>query len=101
MATALGLNLISPTAFMNAVSAGNDPPAAAVIDFQNQITGKQARLLVYNVQTATAVTTNIRHLASQENIPIVGVSETLQPESATFQDWQLSQLVAVQNALAG
>jgi len=101
MATALGLNLISPTAFMNAVSAGNDPPAAAVIDFQNQITGKQARLLVYNVQTATAVTTNIRHLASQENIPIVGVSETLQPESATFQDWQLSQLVAVQKALAG
>jgi hypothetical protein len=29
----------------------------------------------------------------------VGVSETLQPESATFQDWQLSQLLALQNAL--
>jgi zinc/manganese transport system substrate-binding protein len=100
MATALGLNLISPTAFMNAVSEGNDPPAAAVIAFQDQITGRQARLLVYNVQTATAVTTNIKQLASVAHIPVVGVSETLQPESTTFQDWQLSQLIALQNALS-
>lgn len=99
MATALGLNLISPTEFMNAVAEGNDPPASAVIDFQNQITGKQVKVLVYNVQTATAVTTNIKHLAALADIPVVGVSETLQPESATFQDWQLSQLLALQNAL--
>jgi zinc/manganese transport system substrate-binding protein len=99
MATALGLNLISPAEFMNAVAEGNDPPASAVIDFQDQITGKQVKVLVYNVQTATAVTTNIKHLAAQEDIPIVGVSETLQPETATFQDWQLSQLLALQNAL--
>lgn len=99
MATALGLNLISPPEFMNAVAEGNDPPAAAVITFQNQITSKQVKALVYNVQTATAVTTNIKHLAALADIPVVGVSETLQPESATFQDWQLSQLLALQNAL--
>jgi len=99
MAAALGLNLISPTEFMNAVAEGNDPPASAVIEFQNQITGKQAKVLVYNVQTATAVTTNVKHLAAQADIPIVGVSETLEPETATFQDWQLSQLLALQNAL--
>jgi len=99
MATALGLNLISPTEFMNAVAEGNDPPASAVIEFQNQITGKQVKVLIYNVQTATAVTTNIKHLAALADIPVVGVSETLQPESATFQDWQLSQLLALENAL--
>jgi len=99
MAAALGLNLISPTEFMNAVAEGNDPPASAVIDFQNQITGKQVKVLIYNVQTATAVTTNIKHLAALADIPVVGVSETLQPESATFQDWQLSQLLALENAL--
>ncbi|MHB8611940.1 MAG: metal ABC transporter solute-binding protein, Zn/Mn family [Candidatus Dormibacteraceae bacterium] len=101
MAAGLGLNLISPAAFMNAVAEGNDPPAAAVIEFQNQITGKQAKVLVYNVQTATAVTTNIKQLASRAGIPLVGVSETLQPESATFQDWQLAQLTALQDALSG
>ena len=99
MATYLGLNLISPPPFMDAVAEGNDPPASAVISFQNQITGKQVKVLVYNVQTATAVTTNVKHLAALANIPTVGVSETLQPESATFQDWQLSQLLALQNAL--
>ena len=99
MATALGLNLISPPEFMNAVAEGNDPPASAVITFQNQITSKQVKALVYNVQTATAVTTNIKHLAALADIPVVGVSETLQPESATFQDWQLSQLLVLENAL--
>jgi zinc/manganese transport system substrate-binding protein len=99
MAAALGLDLISPAEFMNAVAEGNDPPASAVIEFQNQITGKQAKVLVYNLQTATAVTTNVKQLASGEGIPLVGVTETLQPESATFQDWQVAQLTALQNAL--
>jgi zinc/manganese transport system substrate-binding protein len=100
MATALGLNLISPTGFMDAVSEGNDPPASAVIDFQDQVTRKQVKVLVYNVQTATAVTTNVKHLAARAGIPVVGISETLQPESATFQDWQLAQLLTLQNALS-
>jgi zinc/manganese transport system substrate-binding protein len=99
LATALGLDLISPPEFMDAVAEGNDPPAAAVIAFQDQITSRQAKVLVYNVQTATAVTTNIKHLAALAGIPLVGVSETLQPESATFQDWQLSQLLVLENAL--
>jgi zinc/manganese transport system substrate-binding protein len=99
MATYLGLNLISPPEFMDAVAEGNDPPASAVVAFQNQIRSKQVKVLVYNVQTATAVTTNIKHLAALADIPVVGVSETLQPESATFQDWQLSQLLTLQNAL--
>src|ERR1700730_1065348 len=99
MANALGLNLISPAEFMQAVSEGNDPPAASVVDFQNQITGKQIKVLVYNVQTATAVTTNVKHMAQAADIPVVGVSETLQPETVTFQDWQLAQLIALQNAL--
>jgi zinc/manganese transport system substrate-binding protein len=99
MADYLGLNLISPPEFMDAVAEGNDPPASAVIKFQNQITSKQVKVLVYNVQTATAVTTNVKRLAALANIPVVGVSETLQPETATFQDWQLAQLLTLQNAL--
>lgn len=100
MAQALGVNLISPPAFMNALAEGNDPPADAVATFQNQIAGKQIKVLVYNVQTATAVTTNLKHMAAQQDIPLVGVSETIEPENATFQDWQLAQLLALENALS-
>lgn len=99
MAGALGLDLVSPPGFMTAVAEGTEPPVSAVIQFESQVRQKQIRVLVYNVQTATATTTNIRHLAAAEDIPAVGVSETLQPVGATFQAWQLSQLVALENAL--
>ncbi|MDQ6876867.1 MAG: zinc ABC transporter substrate-binding protein [Candidatus Dormibacteraeota bacterium] len=99
MANALSLALISPPEFMQAVSEGNDPPANAVAAFHDQITGKGIKVLVYNVQTATSITTNLKNLATVNHIPVVGISETLQPETATFQDWQLGQLVNLENAL--
>jgi hypothetical protein len=45
------------------------------------------------------VTTNIKSLAASHHIPTVGVSETLQPENLTFQDWQAKQLRALEAAL--
>ena len=99
MAAALGLNLITPVAFMDAVAEGNDPPAGAVATFQSQISGNQIKALVYNVQTSTAVTTNIKSLATSRHIPTVGVSETLEPANLSFQDWQLRQLQDLETAL--
>jgi zinc/manganese transport system substrate-binding protein len=99
MAAALGLDLISPPEFMTAVAEGTEPPVSAVIEFESQVRQKQAKVLVYNVQTATDTTTNIKRLAAAADIPVVGVSETMQPESTTFQEWQLAQLVALENAL--
>jgi zinc/manganese transport system substrate-binding protein len=95
----LGLNVISPTQFMQAVAEGNDPPAASVAEFQTQVSSRQAKLLVYNEQTSTAVTTNIKKLATNANIPIVGVTETVQPPDATFEQWFEAELEQLQNAL--
>ena len=100
MAAALGLDLISPPEFMDAVAEGNDPPASAVATFHDQVTGRQIKVLVYNVQTATAVTTNLKALAAANRIPTVGISETLQRANLTFQDWQLAQLKNLEAALA-
>src|SRR6202140_301288 len=99
MAAALGLNLISPPEFMNAVAEGNDPPAASVVAFQQQVRTKQITVLVNNVQTITDVTNTIKQIAAQQNIPIVNVSETIQPADVSFQDWQTAQLLQLQNAL--
>lgn len=100
MANALSLHLISPPEFMQAVSEGNDPPASAVATFHDQITSRAIDVLVYNVQTATSITTNLKTLATANHVPVVGISETLQPETATFQDWQLGQLVNLESALS-
>jgi zinc/manganese transport system substrate-binding protein len=100
MAEALSLNLTTPPAFMDAIAEGNDPPAGAVAQFHDQVSGNQIKVLIYNVQTATAVTTNLKALAAAHHIPAVGVSETLHPQNAKFQDWQLAQLKSLENALA-
>ena len=34
--------------------------------------------------------THLKALAAAHHIPAVGVSETLQPQNANFQDWQLA-----------
>jgi zinc/manganese transport system substrate-binding protein len=100
MAQALGLDLISPPEFMQAVAEGNDPPAQSVAAFQQQIAQKQITMLVYNTQTVTDVTTSVEQMATAQGIPIVGVSETLQPVGATFQAWQAGQLQRLRGALA-
>jgi zinc/manganese transport system substrate-binding protein len=99
LAQYLGLKVVSPPDFMKAVAEGNDPPAPSVAQFQAQITSKQAQVLVYNEQTSTAVTTNIKKLAANADIPVVGVTETVQPPDATFEQWFEGELEQLQNAL--
>ena len=101
LANATGLNLVSPPEFMEAVAEGNDPPAQSVVQFQQQLQGQggNVTVLVYNEQTVTPLTQSIKALAAKENIPIVGVTETIQPADISFQDWMNGELLALQNAL--
>jgi len=97
----LGLRLISPPAFMNAASGGNDPPVASVVEFQRQLAARQAAVLVYNKQTATALTTSIRGIAAAHHVPVVGVTETIQPPGQSFEQWFGAELAALSRALNG
>ena len=99
MATALGVDLISPPQFMQAISEGTDPPAQSVAQIQQQISQRSIRLLVYNTQTSTSITENLKQLATRNGIPVVGISETIQPGNASFQDWQVAQLDSLKSAL--
>ncbi len=99
LAEASGLNLISPPPFIQAVAEGNDPPADSVVLFQQQLQSNEPKVLVYNEQTVTPLTNNIKQLAAQQNIPIVGVTETIQPPDTSFQDWMNSELINLENAL--
>jgi zinc/manganese transport system substrate-binding protein len=99
LANATGLDLVSPPAFMEAVSEGNDPPAQSIVQFDQLITNGTVKVLVYNAQTVTPLTQSTKALASQYNIPIVPVTETIQPPDASFQVWMNAQLIILQNAL--
>ncbi|MDG7039347.1 MAG: zinc ABC transporter substrate-binding protein [Nitrososphaerota archaeon] len=99
MANATGLDLVSPAAFMNAVSEGNDPPAQSEVQFDQLLENHTAAVLVYNEQTVTPLTTTIRELAASEGIPQVGITETVQPPNVTFEAWMYAELVSLYGAL--
>jgi zinc/manganese transport system substrate-binding protein len=101
LADYLGLRVVSPPEFMQAVAEGNDPPAPSVVAFQDLMSKREAKVLVYNQQTSTAVTTNLKQLATRQGVPIVGVTETIQPPDATFEEWFGAELIDLQNALTG
>ena len=100
LAPALGLKLITPYSYLKAVSEGTDISAADEATVEQQITQKQIKVLVYNSQNTP---NNIQALitkAKASNIPVATITETLTPATASFQDWQSSQLQGIQTALA-
>jgi zinc/manganese transport system substrate-binding protein len=99
LADYLGLTVLSPTEFMNAVAEGNDPPAPSVAAFQDLLSKRQAKVLVYNKQTSSEVTTNLEKLATNQGIPVIGVTETIQPPDTTYEEWLGAELIDLQNAL--
>ncbi|MEO7020997.1 MAG: zinc ABC transporter substrate-binding protein [Ktedonobacteraceae bacterium] len=94
------LHVLTPFEFEKAIAEGNDPPADAVITTTDQINKQQIKILIYNAQTVTPVTTNLEKLAQAKHIPIVPVTE-LMPPNKTYQIWMRDQLNALQTALGG
>jgi len=93
-----GLDVLTPVAFMKAIAEGNDPPANTVVTVNNQINKRQVKILIYNAQTITPITTNLQSEARQHNIPVVPVTETMPPDK-TYQAWMSAQLDAISQAL--
>jgi zinc/manganese transport system substrate-binding protein len=99
MADALGLELLTPTSFLNAVSEGGEPTAADKTTGDNQIRRHQIKAYVFNRQNSTPDVQAQVDLANKEGIPVVPITETLTPASSTFQDWQAGQLELLQTVL--
>ncbi len=93
-----GLKVLTPVEFMKAIAEGNDPPADTVATMNNLINKRQVKILIYNEQTITPITTNLQKQAKQRSIPLVSVTETM-PPGKTYQTWMSDQLDALQQAL--
>jgi zinc/manganese transport system substrate-binding protein len=94
----IGLNVMTPIEFEKAIAEGNDPPADTVATTNDQINKHEIKVLIYNIQTVTSLTTNLQNEAQKSNIPIVPVSETM-PAGKSYQQWMLDQLNALELAL--
>ena len=99
MANSTGLDLVSPYAFMKAVAEGSDPPVDSVTTFQDQLQSGNVSVLVYNAQTVTPLTQQMKTIATLNNVSVIAVTETIQPPTETFQFWMGAELASLENAL--
>jgi zinc/manganese transport system substrate-binding protein len=100
LSDALGLSLITPPSFLQAISEGSDPSAADKATIDAQISGKKLKVYVFNSQNSTPDVAAQVKAAKAQGIPVTAITETLTPAGATFQDWQTAQLTALEAALA-
>jgi zinc/manganese transport system substrate-binding protein len=92
LAPALGLKLITPPGFMNAIAEGTEPTSADKVSAERQIATHQIKVWVYNSQNATPDVQRLNEAAKAAGIPIATLTETLTPEHASFQAWMTHQL---------
>lgn len=100
LAEGLGLKMLTPETFLDAMSEGTDPTAKDKALIDDQIKNKQIKIYVYNSQNSTPdVQAQVKE-AKDAGIPVATVTETLSPAGATFQQWQTAQLQDIEQALA-
>jgi zinc/manganese transport system substrate-binding protein len=100
LARDLGLTVLTPESFLEAISEGNEPTARDKATVDRQITGRQIKVFVYNSQNSTPDVAALVEKAEAAGIPVATVTETLTPRGALFQDWQADQLQRLADALA-
>lgn len=98
MANALGLKMRDDR-FQLAVMNDTEPSAAEIAAFEKDLKTRTVKVLFYNSQTSEALTERMRTIANESRVPIVGVTETL-PDGKRYVEWMLSQLTALDQALA-
>jgi zinc/manganese transport system substrate-binding protein len=99
LAQALGLRLVTPYSFLEAISEGTEPTAADKTTIDRQIAKREIKVWVLNSQNSTPDVARFTEAARKKHIPVTTITETLTPASATFEQWQVRQLRALEAAL--
>jgi zinc/manganese transport system substrate-binding protein len=97
-ADALGLEMRNRR-FQLAVMNDTEPSATDIASFEKDLRSRAVKVLLYNSQTSEALTERMRRIAREAGVPVVGVTET-EPPGKDYQEWMLSQLDAIDRALA-
>ena len=100
LAPALGLRLITPQAFLKAISEGGEVSAADKQTIDRQISHHLIKIYVYNSQNVTPDVRAQLAAANAEHIPVATITETLAPPEVSYQAWQVRELIGIQAALA-
>jgi zinc/manganese transport system substrate-binding protein len=95
----LGLKLLTPYSFAEAIAEGTDVTAQDKQTVDRQARDGQIEVWVYNSQNVTPDVQRITSIVKARHIPVATVTETLSPASDSFQQWQAAELQGLAAAL--
>lgn len=97
--TAMGINNRTPFAFQADIMNGVDP-APQDITLENEFfTRHQVKMFCYNQQVVSNLTASIRQNAQHNDVPIVGMYETMPTPGYNYQTWMLAEVNAIKKAV--
>jgi zinc/manganese transport system substrate-binding protein len=99
--TALGADNLTPWTFQADVMNGVDPSPQNVATEKALFTQHKVKVLLYNQQVTDSLTDSFITLAKQNNIPVVGVYETMPVPGYDFQTWMLTEVQDLRKAVTG
>jgi len=95
---AAGIDNLTPWAFQADVMNGTDPSPQDVATEKALFTQHKVKAFVYNQQVTDSLTTSLLTLAHQNDIPVVGVYETMPTPGYDYQKWMQAEVSALSNA---
>lgn len=95
----LGLRLLTPYSFAKAIAEGTDVTAQDKQTVDAQAAGRQIEVWIFNSQNVTPDVQRVNAIVREHHIPVATVTETLTPQSASFEQWQAAELEGLRAAL--
>jgi zinc/manganese transport system substrate-binding protein len=100
MLQAAGADNLTPFAFQADIMNGTDPSAQDVAIERSLFTQHKVKVFLYNQQVTDTLTESFITLAQQNNIPVVGVYETMPLPGYDYQSWMLTEVQDLTKAVA-
>ncbi|MFZ4834655.1 metal ABC transporter solute-binding protein, Zn/Mn family [Rouxiella sp. Mn2063] len=97
---AAGMHIATPWTLETAIMNGTDPAPQDVTAQNALLSEHKIKVFVYNQQVTDPLTQSFLALAKKNNIPVVGVYETMPMPGYTYQSWMLAETQALSRAVA-
>ena len=98
MLEAAGVNIKTPWSLQAAIMNDTDPSPQDSAAQDALFTGKKVKVFLYNQQVTDSITSHYLTLAHDNDIPVVGVYETM-PTGYHYQKWMEAELSALKSAV--
>jgi zinc/manganese transport system substrate-binding protein len=101
MLEAVGTDIATPFSLQAAIMNGTDPAPQDVTKQNSLFADHKVKVFVYNQQVTDTLTQSFLALAKKNDIPVVGVYETMPTPGFTYQSWMLAEVRALDSAVTG